>query len=54
MLEYVLKMLGSKRITFGSDYPFPLGELGKFIEEMELDKETKKIYFIRLPWSGLG
>ena len=39
MLEYVLKMVGSKKITLGTDYPFPLGDLevGKFIEEMNLD-----------------
>lgn len=35
MLEYVLKLQGSKRVTLGSDYPFPLGdlEIGKFIED---------------------
>lgn len=39
MLEYVLKLQGSKKVTLGSDYPFPLGdlEIGKFIEEMNLD-----------------
>lgn len=38
MLEYVLKLQGSKRVMLGSDYPFPLGdlEIGKFIEEMDL------------------
>ena len=37
MLEYILKLQGSKRITLGSDYPFPLGdlEIGKFIEADE-------------------
>jgi aminocarboxymuconate-semialdehyde decarboxylase len=44
MLEYVLKMVGSKRITLGSDYPFPLGdmEIGKYIDEMELPKKVKE------------
>ena len=44
MMEYVLKLQGSHRITLGSDYPFPLGdlEIGKFIEEMELDKKMKE------------
>jgi aminocarboxymuconate-semialdehyde decarboxylase len=39
ILEYVLKIVGSKKITLGTDYPFPLGDLevGKFIEEMNLD-----------------
>jgi aminocarboxymuconate-semialdehyde decarboxylase len=47
MLEYVLKLQGSNRITLGSDYPFPLGdlEIGKFIEEMELDKKVKEDIF---------
>jgi aminocarboxymuconate-semialdehyde decarboxylase len=38
MLEYVLKMQGSKRVCLGSDYPFPLGdlEIGKFIEDSNL------------------
>lgn len=39
MLDYVLKLQGSNRVTLGSDYPFPLGdlEIGRFIEEMNLD-----------------
>lgn len=47
MLEYVLKMVGSKKITLGSDYPFPLGdlEIGKFIEDMPLDKSVKEDIF---------
>ena len=42
MLEYVLKLQGSKRVTLGSDYPFPLGdlEIGKFVTKMGLDKEV--------------
>lgn len=47
MLEYVLKLQGSKRVMLGSDYPFPLGDLGigKFIEDMDLDKATKEDIF---------
>lgn len=47
MLEYVVKMMGSKRVTLGSDYPFPLGDLtiGKFIEESDLPKKTKEDIF---------
>lgn len=47
MLEYVLKMVGAKKITLGSDYPFPLGdlEIGKFIEDMPLDKSVKEDIF---------
>lgn len=50
MLEYVLKLQGSKRITLGTDYPFPLGDLevGKFIEEMELDSSIKEDIFVML------
>ncbi len=38
LLEYILKMQGSKRVCLGSDYPFPLGdlEIGKYIEDMNL------------------
>lgn len=47
MLRYVLDMQGSKRVTLGSDYPFPLGdlEIGRFIEEMDLPKETVEDIF---------
>jgi aminocarboxymuconate-semialdehyde decarboxylase len=42
MLEYVLKLKGSKRVCLGSDYPFPLGdlEIGQFIEDMGMDKSV--------------
>jgi aminocarboxymuconate-semialdehyde decarboxylase len=42
MLHYVLDMVGSKRVTLGSDYPFPLGdlEIGKFIEDGDFDAAT--------------
>jgi len=47
MLDYVIKLQGTKRITLGSDYPFPLGdlELGKFIEEMDISHESKEDIF---------
>jgi aminocarboxymuconate-semialdehyde decarboxylase len=47
LLEYVLKLQGSRRVMLGTDYPFPLGdlEIGKFIEEMELSKKTKEDIF---------
>jgi len=47
MLEYVLKLQGAKKITLGSDYPFPLGdlEIGKFIEHMPLEKSVKEDIF---------
>jgi aminocarboxymuconate-semialdehyde decarboxylase len=47
LLNYILPMVGSKKICLGSDYPFPLGdlEIGKFIEEMNLDESTVKDIF---------
>jgi aminocarboxymuconate-semialdehyde decarboxylase len=44
MLDYVLKLVGSKKITLGSDYPFPLGdlEIGKYIVDMDLPDEIKE------------
>ena len=57
MLEYVLKLQGSKRITMGTDYPFPLGDLtgGKFIEEMNLTKKVKEDIFCNaaLEWLAI-
>lgn len=58
MLEYVLKMQGSKRICLGSDYPFPLGdlEIGKFIEDSNLPSATVEDIFCNatLEWLGLS
>jgi aminocarboxymuconate-semialdehyde decarboxylase len=56
-LKYILKMQGSKRVCLGSDYPFPLGdlEIGKFIEESDLSKETIEDIFSHstLEWLDL-
>jgi aminocarboxymuconate-semialdehyde decarboxylase len=58
MLEYVLKLQGSKKVMLGSDYPFPLGDLGigKFIEEMELPEHVKEDIFCHaaLEWLDLS
>jgi aminocarboxymuconate-semialdehyde decarboxylase len=57
MLEYVLKLQGSKKVMLGSDYPFPLGDLGigKFIEDMELQDTVKEDIFSNaaLEWLNL-
>lgn len=57
MLKYVVEMVGPKRVTLGSDYPFPLGdlEIGKFIEESDLPKKTKEDIFANatLEWLQL-
>lgn len=58
MLEYVLKLQGSKKVMLGSDYPFPLGDLGigKFIEDMELPDTVKEDIFSNaaLEWLNLS
>lgn len=58
MLEYVIKLQGAKRITLGSDYPFPLGdlEIGKFIDEMDLSNESKEDIFCNstLEWLDIS
>ena len=57
-LEYVIKLQGSRRITLGTDYPFPLGDLtvGKFIEEMDVSKKVKEDIFCNatLEWLNLS
>lgn len=58
MLELLVKTIGSKRVALGSDYPFPLGdlELGKFVEETDLDAESREDIYHRstLEWLGLS
>jgi aminocarboxymuconate-semialdehyde decarboxylase len=46
-LRLLLKLLGPRRVAFGSDYPFPLGEPqpGKLIESMKLPAKVKKQVF---------
>ena len=57
LFKYILEMQGSKRVTLGTDYPFPLGDLevGKFIEDMLLPKEQIEDIFCNstLEWLGL-
>lgn len=55
MLQYVLEMVGSDKVTLGSDYPFPLGDLtiGRFIEESDLSDETKTAIFSKNTFSWL-
>ena len=51
-------MQGSKRVTLGSDYPFPLGdlEIGAFIEKMDLSNEVVEDIFCNatLEWLNLS
>ena len=56
-LKYIIDLIGSEKITLGSDYPFPLGdlEIGKFIEEMDLSEKDKNNIFYQstLDWLGM-
>jgi aminocarboxymuconate-semialdehyde decarboxylase len=57
LLKYILKMQGSSKICFGTDYPFPLGdlEIGKFIEESDLSQQVQEDLFANatLEWLKL-
>jgi aminocarboxymuconate-semialdehyde decarboxylase len=47
LLHYILAMVGDQKVTLGSDYPFPLGdlEIGAFIEDMGLSEQSRaRIY----------
>jgi len=56
-LQYILKLQGSERVTLGSDYPFPLGdlEIGRFITEMGLSEATVENIFCNatLQWLNI-
>ena len=57
LLKYILEHQGSKRITLGSDYPFPLGdlEIGAYIEQMQLSDDVIEDIFCNatLEWLNL-
>lgn len=57
LFQYVLDMQGSKRVTLGTDYPFPLGDLevGKFITQMNHDPSVVEDVFCNatLEWLKL-
>lgn len=57
-MRYLINLMGDDRIMYGTDYPFPLGDLehGKFIEEMtDLSTQTKQNIFKNnvLDWLGM-
>ncbi|MED6302732.1 MAG: amidohydrolase family protein [Bacteroidota bacterium] len=58
ILKYILKIKGSKRVTLGSDYPFPLGdlEIGDFITKMDLKSEEVEDIFCNstLEWLNIN
>lgn len=45
--KYLLEVMGSSHICYGTDYPFPLGDLehGKFIENMHIPADVKDKVF---------
>jgi aminocarboxymuconate-semialdehyde decarboxylase len=58
MMKYILEMQGSKRVTLGSDYPFPLGdlEIGAYLKEMNLSDDVIDDVFCNatLEWLNLS
>lgn len=57
LLHYILRQQGSGRVSLGTDYPFPLGdlEIGAFIAQMGLDEEVLADIYHRsaLEWLGM-
>ena len=55
-LDFNIELFGQDRIAFGSDYPFPLGDLtgGKFIDESDYPPELKDklMWKNALEWIG--
>ena len=45
MLDYIVNLVGANRVSLGTDYPFPLGELipGELIKQMEYSNEKKEM-----------
>ena len=57
-LRYLIQVFGAEKIMYGTDYPFPLGDLehGKFIEEMKDVSAATKVQLFEgsvLNWLGL-
>ena len=55
-LDFVIDIMGHKRVCMGSDYPFPLGEHhpGKLIESMDYSASIKErlLYRNAMEWLG--
>ncbi|GBD07083.1 hypothetical protein HRbin21_00897 [bacterium HR21] len=54
--RFLLETLGPERIIYGTDYPFPLGDLehGRLIEELQLPPEVQERIFARNALEFLG
>lgn len=57
LLAYILEVVGPDKVTLGSDYPFPLGdlEIGAFITKMGLPETTVERIFYKntLDWLNI-
>lgn len=55
MLDYIVQLFGEEKISLGSDYPFPLGELtpGKLIESTNYSNELKNKLLWENAWQWL-
>jgi aminocarboxymuconate-semialdehyde decarboxylase len=58
LLRYILDLLPPEKISLGTDYPFPLGDLkvGEFITQMNLPNETVEHIFWKsaVAWLGMN
>jgi aminocarboxymuconate-semialdehyde decarboxylase len=57
MLDYIVELVGANRVSMGTDYPFPLGELipGEMIKQMPYDDAKKETLLSgsALEWLGM-
>lgn len=57
LLHYIINKVGADKVTLGTDYPFPLGdlEIGAFIEKMQLESSIVENLFANntLDWLQL-
>jgi aminocarboxymuconate-semialdehyde decarboxylase len=57
MLNYIVELVGANRVSMGTDYPFPLGELvpGEMIKQMPYDDAKKETLLSgsALEWLGM-
>ncbi len=57
MLDYIVNLVGANRVSMGTDYPFPLGELvpGEMIKQMPYDDAKKETLLSgsALEWLGM-
>lgn len=56
LLQYIVGKIGAEKIAFGTDYPFPLGdlEMGKFIDQVPLTEIERAHIFFESTCAWLG